>query len=130
MSLLDDARRLAKSGFTPWEDSCHLTCELCGADGAGEDGPFPHVLGCPWLSLPRIVAALEKQAEKEADSCPVCWRMAHSGLGTYPFTCANGHTLYFGAGTLSKRNRMSPEERKAAALNSEVVPSSEVKTTA
>lgn len=59
MSLLDDARRLAKSGFTPWEDSCRLKCELCGADGAGEDGPFPHESDCPWLAMPQIVAALE-----------------------------------------------------------------------
>ena len=59
MSLIEDAKRLEKSGFTPWEDSCHLTCELCGEDGAGEEGPFPHAPTCPWLALPRIVAALE-----------------------------------------------------------------------
>ena len=29
--LIEAAKRLAASGFTPWEDSCHLTCELCGA---------------------------------------------------------------------------------------------------
>lgn len=59
MSLIEDAKRLARSGFTPWEDSCHLTCEMCGEDGAGEDGPFPHSPNCPWLAMPRIVAALE-----------------------------------------------------------------------
>ena len=66
MSLLDDARRLAKNGFTPWEDSCHLTCELCGEDFAEEGAQ--HAPNCPWLSMPKIVAVLEAAdiAVKEA----------------------------------------------------------------
>ena len=30
--------------------------------------------------------------------CEICLRKAGSGLGGYPFTCANGHTLYRGSG--------------------------------
>ena len=59
MGLVEDARTLARRGFTPWEDSCHLTCELCGNDGAGVEGAHPHDPTCPWLSMPRIVAVLE-----------------------------------------------------------------------
>jgi hypothetical protein len=62
--LIDAAKRLAKGGFTPWEDSCHLTCELCGDDFA-EDGA-QHEPGCPWLAMPAIVAALEAASAWDA----------------------------------------------------------------
>ena len=30
--------------------------------------------------------------------CLICLSVVASGLGSYPFTCANGHTLYRGSG--------------------------------
>lgn len=32
------------------------------------------------------------------NDCWICFRKVASGLGRYPFTCANGHTLYRGSG--------------------------------
>jgi hypothetical protein len=32
------------------------------------------------------------------ESCPICVSVVASGLGRYPFRCANGHTLYRGGG--------------------------------
>jgi hypothetical protein len=57
-SIVEMAKRLADDGFTPWEDFCHLTCELCWSDFA-DDGSARHEDDCPWLAMPRIVAALE-----------------------------------------------------------------------
>lgn len=30
--------------------------------------------------------------------CPICLSKAYSGIGSYPWTCANGHTLTPGTG--------------------------------
>ena len=60
MGLLEDVRILAKRGFTPWEDSCHLVCELCGGTCLLGDGTdLEHKSNCSWLAMPKIVAALE-----------------------------------------------------------------------
>ena len=82
MTPLEAARRIARNGFTPWEDSCHLTCELCGADGAGEGGPFPHESECPWLQMPKIVAILEAL---EDDETVYVWRGWSAGPVTRGF---------------------------------------------
>lgn len=34
----------------------------------------------------------------ERARCPICISVVSSGLGRYPFRCANGHTLYRGGG--------------------------------
>ena len=51
MSLLDDARRLAEK-----EPVRGIDCLYCAAVMVDE---YPHEPDCPWLSLPKIVAALE-----------------------------------------------------------------------
>ena len=50
MSLVDDARKMAKTH--PAGNRENTVCHLCG----GRAGCYGD---CPWLSLPRIVAALE-----------------------------------------------------------------------
>lgn len=45
----------------------------------------------------------------KADHCGLCLSKVYSGLGSYPWTCGNGHTLYFGAGRLSAENRRLPK---------------------
>lgn len=70
MSLLEDARRLAERGFTPWEDSCHWTCESCGCHVETDEEASTwtgHAPDCPWLAMPRIVAALEAAEWVAAD---------------------------------------------------------------
>lgn len=56
MSLLDDVRRLAETAPGCANGLCHV----CGSPGAliWEPGPTRHALDCPWLALPRIIAAL------------------------------------------------------------------------
>lgn len=78
MTPLEAAKALSARGFTPWEDSCHLTCELCGADFA-EDDPA-HSPDCPWIAMPAIVAALE--AAQGATNDAQCW--AGSPAGNMP----------------------------------------------
>ena len=51
MSVLDDARRLVASGSAPVDDQGD--CWFCQAMTRD------HESDCPWLALPRIVAALE-----------------------------------------------------------------------
>lgn len=53
MSVLDDARRLA--AVDPWYEHERAGTSFCIACGAYES----HNPDCPWLSMPRIVAALE-----------------------------------------------------------------------
>lgn len=55
MSLLDDARRLADPYAVP-EDGPGI-CWWCGEPAMWIGGG--HAPDCPWLSMPRIVAALE-----------------------------------------------------------------------
>lgn len=54
MTLLDDARQLARSGIGMYCDAC---------TGSPESGHFDQ---CPMLSLPKIVAALEVADQMEA----------------------------------------------------------------
>lgn len=55
MSLLDDARKIAArepdGGY--YIESC---CLYCDRNISGDNN---HAPGCPWLNMPRIVAALE-----------------------------------------------------------------------
>jgi len=110
MNLMDDARRLAKNGFTPWEDSCHLTCDLCGADFA-EDGAR-HAPGCPWLSMPKIVAVLEA-----AERMVAAWQ-ADTGHGPIPGSMG-GFYENFEQGRAYHRERHEAEEALVAALKGE-----------
>ena len=65
MSLVEDAKKLAEDGWL-YDGDCG------GCDGT-DDG-YEHTLDCPWLSLPRIVIALEAAeraaAEKEQSTHP------------------------------------------------------------
>lgn len=59
MSLLDEAKRLAMQ--SPFRNECvaghtskaPVTCLFCATPS------FSHAPDCPWLAMPRIVAALE-----------------------------------------------------------------------
>lgn len=59
MSLLDDARRLLADrpirGGSALKSHPSGRCYYCLGDGYGE----PHAPDCPWLSMSKIVAALE-----------------------------------------------------------------------
>lgn len=141
MTLVDDARRLLSVGpririDDPEDDSEHDVCGVCG-----EESPCPPI--CPWLAMPSIVAVLEAAEriagrygqllfatdpdlealavamgrdveEVRADHCGICHSKVHSGIGLYPWTCTNGHTLYFGGGHLSTRNRTPPKTEAPA----------------
>lgn len=53
MSLIEDARRIMHAGpptYGEWQ------CAICQIDGRDR---LTHNQDCPWLSLPRIVRALE-----------------------------------------------------------------------
>ena len=59
MTLIEDARRIAAAGAPM---SAHAWCWFCHARLVGYFdfvNEQPHRPDCPWLSLPRIVAALE-----------------------------------------------------------------------
>ena len=66
MSLVDDARRLAAKDVVDLDCNCQFCGEIvapndpaeCFTDH-GELGHTPHAPDCPWLSMPRIVEALE-----------------------------------------------------------------------
>ena len=59
MNLLDDARRLLTHrpilGGSRLRSAPDGRCYYCGENWKQE----PHAPGCPWLSLPKIVAVLE-----------------------------------------------------------------------
>lgn len=89
MSLLDDAKRLAEQDAfysDPCPDGCCSSAECvfgCQNDGR-KHGP-----DCPWLSLPRIVAALEA-SERLTELIPPMYaqhvedvREKVDGSGTY-----------------------------------------------
>ncbi len=61
MSLLDDARRLAQRVDPVVDDYCEACQQASPPRATGT--PFPHASYCPWLSLPKIVAALEAAQE-------------------------------------------------------------------
>ena len=78
MSLLDDASRLASHELRDHDDvGGYGFCPLC-------DEPEGHRSGCPWLAMPRIVAALEA-AEAYIHTgpsehwCPICLRAIRYG---------------------------------------------------
>lgn len=65
MTLLEDARRLVKAGHRKSEGG-HLYCVRCRAhlcsvptEECEEPDWEDHGPACPWLAMPRIVAALE-----------------------------------------------------------------------
>lgn len=61
MSLLDDARQLTE--YPPsYESRGHMLCGYCNED------EHAHAPDCPWLAMPKIVAALEASAEVVADA--------------------------------------------------------------
>jgi hypothetical protein len=58
VSILDDARRLTK--IQPLEeDQGRQFCRVCGEEIGGYPAWEGHARDCPWLSMPKIVAALE-----------------------------------------------------------------------
>lgn len=62
MTLVEAARRLTERGFTPYDEDDAIICELCDQPVAVANTPngwAGHAPVCPWLSMPRIVAALE-----------------------------------------------------------------------
>lgn len=57
MGLIEDAKAILKLGNPVVDGKCDL-CE--GSYSLGPTGtPFSHKPDCPWLAMPRIVAALE-----------------------------------------------------------------------
>jgi hypothetical protein len=66
MSILDDARRLADMSPDGDDGRGDTVCVYCLADHYIRDGAaftraddVQHAPDCPWLSMPKIVAALE-----------------------------------------------------------------------
>lgn len=64
MSILDDARRLAATD--PWYENERAGTSFCIACGMYES----HADDCPWLALPRIVAALEAAERLASNGWP------------------------------------------------------------
>ena len=62
MTVLDDARRIAEAGAPEYGGDCVL-CRL-RIEGDAYEG---HAPDCPWLSMPRIVAALEADVDAWAE---------------------------------------------------------------
>ena len=60
MSLLDDARRLTETDPQPVNPLCR--CHWCAEFTLTE----PHAPDCPWLSMPKIAAALERLEAMQA----------------------------------------------------------------
>ncbi len=79
MSLIDDARRISEAEAPLMGDAWCWFCRarLVGFESVVPDQP--HNQDCPWLSLPRIVAALEA-AQSLVDEttipldCVTCFR--------------------------------------------------------
>lgn len=80
MRLLDDARALLDEGPPDWDDDRGMwECRSCNAttgpfadverDSEAGFVEFVHQDDCPWLSMPKIVAALEV-----AEQVAVRWR--------------------------------------------------------
>ncbi len=67
MTLLDDARQILKGGASG-DDECPHCHTYIGMTVSGPNSP--HRDDCPWLSMPKILAALEA-AERIADLNPV-----------------------------------------------------------
>lgn len=90
MSLLDDARRLVSAGEPTYysESEKRLCCTFCvGVEGEGQGTDVTHEPDCAWLSMPRIVAALES-AERmamahEQQSYPGYWSEMQKAVLAY-----------------------------------------------
>lgn len=67
MSLLEDARAISESAPSS-DDQCPHCSAYIGPVRGGDYGE--HSPDCPWLAMPRIVAALEA-AEKVASDMPL-----------------------------------------------------------
>jgi hypothetical protein len=68
MSLLDDARQLVITEPTyVHPEVVGRICRYCRGESDGEGRNFRHEPKCPWLSMPKIVAALE--AAQAASEC-------------------------------------------------------------
>src|SRR5215211_5102066 len=86
MSLLSDARRLLEElgddgPRLMWELPSDMSeCALCEVEARG------HKPDCPWLSMPRIVAALEA-AERMAEIDPKVNLWSHSGQDYWCYAC-------------------------------------------
>lgn len=72
MGLIEDARALAESDPTREDSSSSPgTCRYCGGETVGGllTMRVLHADTCPWLALPRIVAALEAAQQVVRDGC-------------------------------------------------------------
>ncbi len=102
----------------PDEQAERPVCRYCWHEGP--DGQLRRV-GWPcdavqaWTERDEALASLraieQREAGRDADQCSPCLSKAYSGIGSFPWTCKNGHTLYVSGGPLSARNRMSPDAR-------------------
>ena len=97
MSLLGDARRLGKEGPPSIYDTAF--CGRCGARRTG-DAADGHAPDCPWLAMPKIVAALETY-ERCLDSMARVWNKTraayqegHDAWATYKEYVEMGDSLY------------------------------------
>lgn len=60
MSLLDDLRRIADEGGERYDSETETwECPHCTGRLDHSTMRFDHTSPCPWLSMPKIVAALE-----------------------------------------------------------------------
>ena len=63
---MNDARRIAKSDYPPLlGDAWCWFCNARVVEHLDAPPPKPHKPDCPWLSLPKIVAALERAEATE-----------------------------------------------------------------
>jgi hypothetical protein len=87
MSLLNDARELERTDL-PKDDEGG--CWFCG-QVTGEDG---HRGPCPWLSLPRIIAALEERERMIVSMTRVWGKAQESERADYKQYVELGDILY------------------------------------
>lgn len=62
MSLLDDARRLSENDayvYSEYGDYCHFCNGKAWEEPPDGSHHIEHAPDCPWLAMPKIVAALE-----------------------------------------------------------------------
>lgn len=105
MTLLEDARHLAADD----PECANRLCHHCGSPGKPIRGrEIQHTPDCPWLSMPKIVAALEA-AERLAS--------AWAAINDNPLT----RSAYLIASPLYNE-RVAAERALVAALKDDVVP--------
>lgn len=82
MKPLEAARRMAEPRVAHWvygdsaADKC-LYCDQNGERAVEINAPLDHATDCPWLSMPKIVAALEAASRVVSEwghppLCPFC----------------------------------------------------------